>query len=374
MQSLNRPKRSQDTAPPIEKGKNMWYDRIKKKRGAAMPFQIIRNDITAMQVDAIVDSAHPDPVIGGGADGQIHRKAGPKLLKARQKIGSIAPGTAHITPGYDLDAKYVIHTVGPIWSGGAQQEEQTLRRCYEAALELAHRKRCGSIAFPLISSGAYGFPKDRALNAAIVAISAFLSRHEMMVYLVVFDRDSYRLSDQLFHEVSGYISDHYALERLHREPTRRPALLFRRQEHTASRSTHEDAAPAYAMPCAPSQSLKELLSQTDAGFTETLLRLIDRSGKKDAEVYKRANLSRQHFSKIRKDPHYKPTKPTALALALALELDLDQTRDLISRAGYALTNASKFDVIIMYFIQRGHYDLFDINTTLFEFDQPLLGT
>ena len=341
-----------------------------------MPFQIIRNDITTMKVDAIVNSAHPEPIVGGGTDGQIHRKAGPKLLKARQKIGPIAPGTAHITPGFDLEAKYVIHTVGPVWQGGGQGEELLLRRCYEASLELAHRKRCQSVAIPLISSGAFGFLKDRALDAAIVAISAFLHRHEMMVFLVVFDRDAYRLSDALFHDVASYISENYALERLRREPTAFRGLSRRPCASRMTAPCVQEEDHALPMPCAPtmgSKDLKELLAQTDAGFTDTLLRLIDRSGKKDSEVYKRANISRQHFSKIRKDPAYQPTKPTALAFALALELDLDQTRDLIGRAGFALTTSSKFDVIVMYFISQKRYDLFEINTTLFEFDQPLLG-
>jgi hypothetical protein len=128
------------------------------------------------------------------------------------------------------------------------------------------------------------------------------------------------------------------------------------------------------MAASKAASLEDMLKQTDAGFTETLLKLIDESGKKDSDIYKKALLSKQHFSKIRNNPNYKPTKPTAISLALALELDLDATKDLIGRAGYALTNSSKFDLIIRYAIEHGKYNLVEINCMLFEHDQSLLGS
>ena len=337
-----------------------------------MPFEIVRNDITQMRVDAIVNTANPRPIIGSGVDAGIHRAAGPELLAAREKIGRIGVGEAAITPGFDLNTKYVIHTVGPEWRGGLLGEAKLLRSCYESSLALAFENGCESIAFPLISSGNYGFPKDKALQIALDAIRGFLENHEMMVSLVVFDREAFRLSRQRYREVASFIDDNYIQEKTAQQISPRHAI---RERIRRDRLEDIEASASAPMPMAapPKASLAELLAETDAGFSETLLKLIDKTGKKDSEIYTKANLSRQHFSKIRNNPHYQPTKPTAIALALALELNLEQTRDLIGRAGYALTKSSKFDVIIMYFIQERNYNLFDINATLFEFDQSLLG-
>ena len=368
-----------------------------------MPFQIVRNDITNMQVDAIVNTANPKPVISYGVDAGIHQKAGPKLLEARQKVGPIPVGDAAITPGFDLSAKYVIHAVGPVWLDGSHEEETLLRACYERSLKLAKRYRCRSVAFPLMSAGNHGFPKPLALQIAMNAISEFLMENDMQVYLVVFSRDAFQLSEKLFQGVSSFIDENYILEKnlqqyglgdkcavrgVQQEMILREQMRRRQAEETAC----IDAAPCAPMAAQPEAkpkktagksfslpfskakpSLAELLAETDAGFSETLLKLIDRTGKKDSEIYSKANVSRQHFSKIRNNPDYKPTKATAIAFAIALELNLEQTRDLIGRAGYALTNSSKFDVIIMYFIRERNYNLFDINAALFEFDQSLLG-
>ena len=340
-----------------------------------MPFEIVRNDITQMRVDAIVNTANPRPVIGSGVDAGIHRAAGPELLTAREKIGRIGVGEAAITPGSGLNAKFVIHTVGPVWRGGLLGERKLLRGCYEASLALAAENGCASIAFPLISTGNYGFPKDEALQIALDAIRGFLNDHEMLVSLVVFDRESFQLSRERYREVASFIDENYIQEQASRQFSlrgNRDAV----EEFCAPMECAEAAPPRESVPLPYGKSkpsLADLLAQTDAGFSETLLKLIDKTGKKDSEIYTRANLSRQHFSKIRNNPHYQPTKPTAIALALALELDLEQTRDLIGRAGYALTGSSKFDVIIMYFIREKNYNLFDINAALFEFDQSLLG-
>ena len=344
-----------------------------------MPFAIVRNDITNMHVDAIVNTANPRPVIGLGTDSRIHEKAGPGLLAARQKIGAIDAGCAAVTPAFGLQAQYVIHTVGPVWDGGSYGEERLLRSCYDNTLKLALECGCQSIAFPLISAGNYGFPRDKALQIAIAAFSAFLTEHEMQIYLVVFDRKSYQLSEKLFQNVASYIDEHYV--DAYRAITygaaeNRPQI--RRRQNRESRVLREEHLPCAPMmaPAAASKSvsLEDMLKQADAGFTETLLKLIDKSGKKDSEIYKKALLSKQHFSKIRNNPDYKPTKPTAIALALALELDLDGTKDLIRRAGYALTNSSKFDLIIRYFIEQGKYNVVEINCVLFEHDQSLLGS
>ena len=343
-----------------------------------MSFEIVRNDITKMAVDAIVNTANPKPVVGVGTDAMIHKVAGPGLLEARQKIGSIAVGEAAVTEAFDLQANYVIHTVGPVWNGGEDGEEEALRRCYDNSLKLAAANHCKSIAFPLISTGNYGFPKDKALQIAISAFSAFLLEQEMQIYLVVFDRTSFKLSEKLFQSVASYIDEHYvqlSTAAAYGIATGAPRRSRCRHDREAEeRIMLEQCASCEPMPmAAKTLSLENVLKQKDAGFTETLLKRIDDSGKKDSDIYKKALLSKQHFSKIRNNPDYKPTKPTAIALALALELDLEATKDLIGRAGYTLTNSSKFDLIIRYFIELGHYNLVEINTVLYEFDQSLLG-
>jgi len=345
-----------------------------------MPFEIIRNDITSMQVDAIVNTANPKPIVGSGTDAMIHRKAGPLLLLARKMIGDIACGSAAVTPAYNLNAKYVIHAVGPVWQDGSSGEAEALRSCYDNALRLALKKRCKSIAFPLISTGNYGFPKDKALQIAISAFSSFLLEHEMQIYLVVFNRDAYKLSERLFHNVASYIDENYvgiceqAAVRDHcRQTPRRQEANF-----------HEEAAPQAKRMQAPfaasigelssAGDLNRFLKKKDIGFVEALLDLIKKSGHKNATIYKRANMSRQHFSKLINNPDVNPTKPTAIALALALELDLEQTKALIGRAGYTLTDSSIFDLIIQYYIEHKNYNIVEINITLYEFDQSLLSS
>lgn len=349
-----------------------------------MPFEIVRNDITKMYVDAIVNTANPRPVIGLGTDSQIHEAAGPELLMARQKIGSIGVGCAAITPAYNLQAKYVIHTVGPVWDGGSHGEEQLLRNCYDNALQLALEHNCRSVAFPLISTGNYGFPKDKALQVAVAAFSAFLMEHEMQIYLVVFNRQAFQLSEKLFHSVASYIDQNYVDAReweLYGRETealrgvrRRPRYASRGQRAAcAMEAVCEDSSIPMPM-AAKAMTLEDALKAADIGFSEALLQLIDKSGKKDSEIYKKANISKQHFSKIKNNPQYKPSKATALALAIALELDVDQTRELIGRAGFALTNSSKQDLIVKYFIERKQYNIIQINIALYEFDQGLLGS
>ena len=351
-----------------------------------MPFEIVRNDITKMAVDAIVNTANPKPVIGSGTDTAIHKAAGPALLKARQVIGNIDAGHAAITPAFGLNAAYVIHTVGPGWIDGTHSEELLLRSCYENSLSLAVQNGCQSVAFPLISTGNYGFPKDKALQVAISVFSAFLLENEMQIYLVVYDRTSFKLSEKLFRSVASYIDEYYvvshdstyaALDEDRRRIRRRQEMELCESRTLMAEMPVADAPEAVqscaAAPKMKATSLAEKLKQADAGFTETLLKLIDKTGKKDSEIYKKANLSKQHFSKIRNNPEYKPSKPTAIALALALELSLEDTKDLIGRAGYALTSSSKFDLIIQFFIEQGNYNVVEINIALYEFDQPLIG-
>lgn len=329
-----------------------------------MPLEIVRNDITKMAVDAIVNAAKESLLGGGGVDGCIHRAAGPELLAECRTLGGCKTGDAKITKAYRLPCQYVIHTVGPVWNGGSHGERELLVSCYRTSLALAKEHGCETVAFPLISSGVFGYPKDQALRVAVDTISEFLAENDMTVYLVIFSRAAYAIGNKLFADIAAYIDDHYvdAHTDLRRERMRRMSVL-------ESRTLSADAAAA---PMA-ADGLDSLLAHLDAGFSETLLKLIDRSGKKDSEIYKKANVDRKLFSKIRNNPDYKPSKATAIAFAIALELNLDGTRDLVARAGYALSASSKFDVIIEYFIRQKKYDIFEINEALFAFDQSLLG-
>ena len=335
-----------------------------------MPLIIVRNDITKISVDAIVNAAKESLLGGGGVDGCIHRAAGPELLAECRTLGGCKTGDAKITKAYRLPCRYVIHTVGPVWNGGKYGEREQLASCYRTSLALAQAHNCETVAFPLISSGVFGYPKDQALRVAVDTISEFLAENDMTVYIVIFDRAAYQIGNKLFTDIAAYIDDHYV--DAHTD-TRRERLRGSFDLQSQPLSVYEDAAPQYASASVASGNLDDLLAHLDAGFSETLLKLIDRSGKKDAEVYKKANVDRKLFSKICNNPDYKPSKPTAVAFAIALELSLPETRDLIARAGYALSPSSKFDVIIEYFIMKRDYDIFKINEALFAFDQSLLG-
>ena len=337
-----------------------------------MPLEIIRNDITKMAVDAIVNAAKESLLGGGGVDGCIHRAAGPELLAECKTLGGCRTGQAKITKAYRLPCKYVIHTVGPVWQDGKQGEREKLASCYRTSLALAKEHGRETVAFPLISSGVYGYPKDQALRVAVDTIGQFLMENDMTVYLVIFDRAAYQISGKLFADIAEYIDDHYVDE--HTDFRRERLRRMNRLEMVESAICEESAAPCAPMAVgAVGGSLDDLLKDLDAGFSETLIKLIDRTGKKDSEIYKKANVDRKLFSKIRNNPDYKPSKATALAFAIALELDLEETKDLIARAGFALSHSSKFDVIIKYFIQQKNYDIFEINEALFAFDQSLLG-
>lgn len=329
-----------------------------------MPFEIVRNDIVNMKVDAIVNTANPRPIIGAGTDKAVYDKAGARLLLARKEIGDIAVGEAAITPAFDLDANYVIHTAGPIWRDGKSSEEALLASCFKNSLRLAKEKECESIAFPLISTGSYGFPKPLALQIAVREISSFLMENEMQVYLVVFEKQSFELSEKLCKSVSSYIDANYVSDKMNLEYGTSKVRRRNYEDMLLHESSYEITSK---MP-----NLDGMLNNLDRGFSETLLDLIDRTGKKDSEIYKKANVDRKLFSKIRNNVNYKPSKATALAFAIALELSMDETDDLLARAGIALSQSNKFDVIVRYFIENKKYDIFELNSVLFEFDQPLI--
>ncbi|MBR4411248.1 MAG: macro domain-containing protein [Firmicutes bacterium] len=351
-----------------------------------MPLSIVRNNITAMQVDAIVNTANPRPLIGDGVDTAIHMAAGPELLEARRKIGDIARGKSAITPAFHLPAKYVIHTVGPIWQDGEHGEEATLRSCYDSALALAAEYECESAAFPLISAGTYGFPKALALQTAISAISAFLMSHEnLTVYLVVFDRTAYALSEKLFSDVKSYIDENLvdeirAAEYVTGGSRRQNKLLqgLRAEREWEDNRVCESACfdlediPDFSYAENEERSLEDLLGQLEESFSEALVRMIKERGLKNSQVYTRANMTRQHFSKILKNEGYQPKKEAVLALAIALKLNLDETRDFLARAGYALTRSSKTDVIVQYFIETENYNIFELEQVLFQFTEKTL--
>lgn len=324
-----------------------------------MPLEIIRNDITKVHADAIVNAADPSLLGGGGTDGAIHRAAGPELLAECRALGGCKVGEAKITKGYRLPAKYVIHTVGPVWHDGSGGEEKLLSDCYRNSLELAKKHKLESVAFPLISSGTFGYPRDKALSAAISAIGEFLLKNDMTVYLVVYDSASFMLSEKLFSSIKQYIDDNYIEERGSNFSRDRIRENFTRDAASAARRRE--------------RSLDDVVSNLGETFSQMLLRLIDEKGMKDSETYKKANIDRKLFSKIRNDIYYKPSKQTAVAFAVALKLNLDETRDLLARAGFALSRSCHFDMIIQYFIEHHNYDIFVINEALFAFDQNLIG-
>ena len=357
-----------------------------------MPLYIIRNDITKMKVDAIVNAANQSLLGGGGVDGCIHRAAGPKLLEECRKLGGCETGQAVLTRGYKLSCKYVIHTVGPRWVDGNHHERELLVSCYKNSLDLARRAKCKSVAFPLISSGIYGYPKAEALRVAVDTIGEYLNEFELNVYLVIFDRESYQLGEGLYHDIEAYIDDNYTAPVEAAQLYRRADYLPRSDadyELTDVDSQGRIAPKSLSQPPisrpdkvessqmlqtgALPKTLDEALKQLDESFSEMLLRKIDERGMTDAQCYKKANIDRKLFSKIRGDRKYKPSKPTVIAFAIALELPLDELRDMLMKAGFALSHSSKFDVIIEFFVERGNYNIYEINEALFAFDQCLLG-
>ena len=325
------------------------------KKGIFMSFIFLHGDITKLQVDAIVNAANKTLLGGGGVDGAIHKAAGSGLLNECKTLGGCETGEAKITNGYNLPCEYVIHTVGPIWKIGGEKKRAQLASCYKNSLCLAVEKGCNSVAFPLISAGAYGCPKDIATKIAIDTISAFLQEHDMTVYLVVFDNRTAILDENTFKQIDRYINDNckaYA------------SLCY-------SRSI--EAVPMMAEMSSLPDGLEKIVDEVDESFSQMLLRKIDEKGMTDVQCYKKANVDRKLFSKIRNDIHYRPSKTTAIAFAIALELSLEETDELLLKAGFALSHSSKFDIIVEYFIKNKNYNIFEINEALFAFDQQLLG-
>ena len=343
-----------------------------------MPLSIVRNDIACVHADVLVNAANTHLAEGGGVCGALFAAAGRERMRAAcDAIGGCSAGDAVATPAFDLPARWCIHAVGPIWRGGGHGEEAVLHSCYRSIFVRAVELGARSVAYPLISAGIYGYPAASALSVAREETRAFLADHDdVEVTLVVFDRSAVQLGSALEREIREYIDDEYVAQS--------PYAFGRAAE--LDRAARWEDAPGPAgnaaewMLCAAADvapapaELDDLLDHLDAGFSETLLALIDQRGLSDAEVYHRANLSRQLFSKIRSNPSYRPTKPTAVALAMALELDMPAAQDLLARTGLALSRSSKFDVIVRFFLEHGIYDIYRLNEALFAYDQPLVGS
>ena len=341
-----------------------------------MPLQIIRQDITKMQVDAIVNTTNAEMVGYNGVDLAVHNAAGPELDAECATLAPLGLGCAKITGGYGLPCKYVIHTSGPVWQGGLVGESIILRSCYVESLKLAVENGCNSVAFPLISSGTYGYPKDQVLKFAIQVIAEFLLGHELTVYICVFDRTSYEFGRKLFDEISEIIDDDYVdghdnggapeLEEIQSKYLE--TLVFQKCAMASAPMSQRDYRRT------KNESLEDYMKSMDKSFAYKLFDLIDQRGMTDVECYKKANVDKKTFSKIKCNPKtYKPSKQTAVAFAIALKLDLDETQDLLASAGLTLSRSFVFDKIIRYFIQKSVYDIYEINEALFEFDQVLLG-
>ena len=346
-----------------------------------MPLQIVRQDITTMQVDAIVNTTNEEMVGYSGVDLAVHKAAGPQLKWACSQLAPLGLGTAKITLGYNLDANYVIHTSGPVWEGGLKGESIILKSCYEESLKLAIANGCESVAFPLISSGTYGYPKGQVLKYAIQIITDFLLEHELMVYLCVWDENSYEFDQNLFDEISDFLENDDACDKLVENALLKSLSIC--ESYCAEDDSDDDycafpmgMATTYSAPSYPAlnESLQEYMNNMDKPFALKLFDWIDKRGMTDVECYKKANIDKKTFSKIKCNPDtYRPSKQTAVAFAIALKLNLDETQDLLASAGLTLSRSFTFDKIIRYFIQKEIYDIFEINEALFEFDQVLLG-
>ena len=381
-----------------------------------MPFQIIRNDITRVKADAIVNTANPNVAIGSGVDTAIYNAAGrDRLFAERAKIGPIERGDVAITRAFNLDAKYIIHAVGCRWEGGDKKEAELLRQCYDKSLALAAKKRCKSIAFPVMATGCYGFPQKIGMEIAVDSFTRFLEEHDMEIYLVVFDKGTVKVSGELGEEVRSFIDDEYVSDAFVDEysdkgapeglanasvyletveeadysvaddslpDTSEPSVWHlnsarRRSEDIPEMTVgaapmaggflHGAASPRTKMKALKSDSLDDVLKDI---YTDTcekhLQQLINKKGLKNSEVYAAANINKQYFSKLLKGK-VKPSKEKVLALAVGLHLNMDETVDFLGLAGYAISPISQTDAVVKYFIEHENYNVIKIDMVLFDY-------
>ena len=351
-----------------------------------MPLQLIRADITKMEVDAVVNAANSTLLGGGGVDGAIHSAARPELLRECRALGGCETGQAKITLGYKMPCKYIIHTVGPVWHGGKENEENLLYSCYSNSLSLAAEKGCESVAFPLISSGIYGYPKAQALGVATRAIRDFLEKNDddVLVYIVIFDKTAFEVSSSFFGKIEQRINDFEVEQaelrdisygrREHGNLLNKSGIFQAKAKKEKNSLSSEKGGFCASSPIifADAAALSEPEFALDESFSEMLLRKIDEKGLSDPQCYKKANVDRKLFSKIRSDSKYRPSKQTALALAIALELPPNEIAEMLTKAGYALSPSVLSDVIVKTCIEQGEYDIFKINEILFKYDQKIL--
>lgn len=330
-----------------------------------MPLKIVRNDLTKMQVDAIVNTANRKPVYSSGTDMAVYKAAGEEeLLRERRKIGPMNEGEAAITPGFNLPAKYIIHAVSPRYMDGTFDEEKKLRDCYRKSLYLASEYQCKSIAFPLLATGNFCYPREEGMRIALDEIHAFLMQREMLVYLVVFDTEATRLGLNLYPELEEYIDHNYVCEKQKEEYSKRRGKETARQFNTMPMAGHFDFLEENE------SALEERMQHMSDTFQEYLMYLISSRKLTNAEVYKRALVTKQLFSKIKLNPNYHPDKATAMRLCVGAGLSLDETKDLLARAGYALSPCDKRDIIFSFFIEHEVFDMIEIDIALEEHGLP----
>ena len=349
-----------------------------------MPLKIVRNDITKMNTEAIVNTANAHAAVGPGCDSAIYKAAGYDELLAyrKEKIGYMPEGEVFITPGFNLQAKYIIHAVSPHYQDGDQKEEEKLRSCYSKSLLLAKEKGIKSIAFPLISTGGFGYPKEEGIRIAVDEINAFLLSNDMDIFLVVFDTQSTLLGEKIY---PGY-KDHLKIigeleERLRRNFVRKERMMKADME---APETTEAPAQDYVCDCVYdlwndeeaeeefNKKLNERLAHRSDTFSEYLMYLIESKGMKNSDVYNRACVDRRYFSKIKNNKDFHPEKIKALCLCVGARLNLDETKDLLARAGYALSNSDFTDIIFSFFIEHKYYDVMEIDIQLEEHGLPCI--
>ena len=346
-----------------------------------MSFKIIRDDITKVKADAIVNPVNPEVCIGGGVESAIYEAAGrEKLLEVRKELGRLQPGKVGVTEAFNLDAKYIVHVSGLYWKGGNSFEARCLKECYEKALKVALDKGCKSIAFPLLGTGTYGFPKDIGLDVAVSTFTEFLEEYEMDITLVVFGNDAVNVSGKLVDEVRSFVDDKYVKEALETEykedrniecyalPNERFHLLLKEETYDVPDNACTKDTFSAKQPGSLEAVLKNIYKES---FEKHLQQLINKKGLKNSEVYAAANISKQYFSKLLKG-QVKPSKDKMLALAVGLRLNMDETADFLRIGGYALSPISQTDTVVEYFIRKQEYNVLKINIVLFDYGlEPL---
>ncbi len=334
-----------------------------------MALKIIRNDITKMSTDAIVNTANNQVMVGTGCDRAVYEATGyDKLLSYRaEQIGRVEEGEVFITPGFDLPAKFIIHAVSPRFKGGDSGEEEKLRSCYRKSLRLAKEHNIKSIAFPLIATGGFEYPKEKGIRIALDEINDFLLSNEMMVYLVVFDEKSTALGERLYPDLKVYIDKNYVRERQVKEYKKTATFM-----PAAAATIGLPFSLASMFDEQHEKKLKERVSHISDSFSEYFLHILESRHMKSSDVYNRACVNKRTFSKIRTNRDYHPDKATVLCLCVGACLNLDESKDLMARAGYALSPGDKRDVIFSYFIENEIYDVIGIDMVMEEYGLPAI--